>query len=409
MSGRALGPGRLYRKRYGNGRLWWMLDFKDAAGKRHRKALSTDKGVAERLRAELIRERDLALAGLPSTNGQDRSLREIADAFLVDLPTRATSEHVRNTRAHLERMLRDLGVARVRDLAPHHVIAVRAKRIQEGASHQTAQHGVRSLKSALTWAVEAGLISHNPIGKLKRLKITERNVRRRRRALNDEEIARLLAAADEDDAAMAKNRRAATVRGRGSGGPRSTRAARIPQAVMLRAFVDTGARYQELTSTTWSDFDEEQRTLHLRGETTKNGQPRKIPLRAALVEELVALRALQVSLFGRPGPRIFLSPTGIEWPWESRNALRVLYRILERARITRRDEQGRCFDLHSLRKTCATRLSRRRVPVTTAQRLLGHSDVSLTAKHYVDVGLDEMRAAVEAAEPTKNTASTHVA
>jgi hypothetical protein len=47
------------------------------------------------------------------------------------------------------------------------------------------------------------------------------------------------------------------------------------------------------------------------------------------------------------------------------------------------------------------------VPITTTQRILGHSTVEMTAKHYTDVGLDEMRAAVESAP--KNTAETHVA
>lgn len=404
---RALSAGRLFKTRHGNGPARWSVDYRDASGRRKRVALSTDRGVAERMRIELIRARDLELAGLGSVEGQSRPLREVIDAFLADLSIRATSEHVRNTRAHLHRILRDIPAERVRDLKPHHVIAYRAQRIRDGASHQTAQHGVRSLKVALNWARDAGLIAENPIARLKPLRIDDGKIRRQRRALSDEEIARFLDAARADDVAMQRDRRAATIAGRGSGGPRSTRAPRVPQFPMWFAFVETGARYAELVNATWLDVDLDQRVLRLRGETTKSRKARVIPLRQELVDELRELRRVHEAIFGRPGARVFLSPCGLPWPDVSRNALRIFYRLAKRARLPRRDELGRCLDIHCLRRTCATRLARRGVPITTTQKLLGHASIEMTAAHYTDVELAEVRAAIESAP--KNTTSPDVA
>ena len=59
--GRAMGPGRLFNRGTS-----YVLDYRDADGKRHHYSLGADKRVAERRRAELIRRRDMELDGLVS-------------------------------------------------------------------------------------------------------------------------------------------------------------------------------------------------------------------------------------------------------------------------------------------------------------------------------------------------------
>ena len=56
-----------------------------ADGVRHRRVLSTDKQVAERMLAKLVRERDLVEGGLVIEEGQERLLVEIKDKYLADL------------------------------------------------------------------------------------------------------------------------------------------------------------------------------------------------------------------------------------------------------------------------------------------------------------------------------------
>ena len=93
MRGRAMGPGRLW-KRDGS----WVLDYRTADGKRRRRVLGTDKRVAERRRQELINQRDMELDGLGSREGQVLLVREVLDLYLEDLEPRVAPQHFKNVR-----------------------------------------------------------------------------------------------------------------------------------------------------------------------------------------------------------------------------------------------------------------------------------------------------------------------
>ena len=91
MNGRRYGGGRLERaKSYGGERVVYYGNWTDARGKRHRQILSSDRRVAERALAKIIRERDLEALGLADEEGQERRLEEIRDLTfdeLLALPT----------------------------------------------------------------------------------------------------------------------------------------------------------------------------------------------------------------------------------------------------------------------------------------------------------------------------------
>jgi len=404
---RALGPGRLSKARRGNGPERWILDWTGSDGVRRRQALSTDKAIAERMQREILRQRDLESVGLGTVEGQSRSIDEVRELFLQDLAVRATHQHVRNVRSHLQHFFEDVPVSRVRDLRPAHVIAHRARQIGAGSSRETQNHRLRALKAMFSWAAANSLIAQSPVAGVKRLLVGAKHVTRQRRALSDWEIERLLHAAEEDDREM-QARLSATKSGRSKGTrwSKRARAERIPQAVFFRALVMTGARYGELVRATWHDVNVHEHTLALRGETTKSGRTRVLPLREALVRDLVALRETHERVLGSPGPRVFISPEGVEWPEVSRNALRVLHRVMKRAGIARRDEHGHVVDLHALRHTYASQLARRGVGLAITQQLLGHSDPSLTARHYTHLGIEDLREAVDRAT---NSTPAHVA
>jgi integrase len=78
---------------------------------------------------------------------------------------------------------------------------------------------------------------------------------------------------------------------------------------------------------------------------------------------------------------------------------RSFYSDLKAAGIERKDPDGRSIDVHSLRKTFGTMLSRAGIPLTTVQRLMRHSTPLLTAKLYIDVDPVDMTQAL-AALPT---------
>lgn len=168
----------------------------------------------------------------------------------------------------------------------------------------------------------------------------------------------------------------------------------MPQAALWQTFVETGARYGELTRIAWHDIDFDRRVMVLRAENTKSGRERMIPLRDALVVELVALRAAHAGVLARvpsKHDRVFLTPEGRPWPVYTTNTMRIFDRLLEAAGIDRVDASGRKLDIHALRHSFASRLSRTNAGLVEAQRLLGHSDPKLTAQIYTHLEVEDRR------------------
>jgi len=317
---------------------------------------------------------------LDQVRPEPRPLRDILDAYIADLATRATPTHCANVRARLRWLIDDLGVTHVHELQPHTLLLHRAKQLKAGSSVRTANLVTDRLRAMLTWAVRVGLVASNPLSALPRLPENDATKRYRRRALADAEIDALLQAARDDDL---RTRR------------------RVSQLPLWRSLLETGARYGELVCVTWADVDFERALLTLRASNTKSRKERSIPLLAALVAELRALQPEHVAVLGRPlrpSDLVFRSPEGCAWPRHSVNVTRMLHRLLEAAEIDRLDAQGRKIDGHALRHSFASRLARNGVPITFAQRLLGHSTMELTARVYTHLGDEQMRAAIDRIE-----------
>ena len=91
--------------------------------------------------------------------------------------------------------------------------------------------------------------------------------------------------------------------------------------------------------------------------------------------------------FPLPSPfAVFNVPTGL---------LRILNRDLEAAGIPKKDERGRSVDIHAMRHTFGTWLSKGGVAPRTAQTAMRHSDIDLTMQVYTDPKLLDVRGAVE--------------
>jgi len=379
--GRALGPGRLEKV---NGR--WSLLWTDELGRRKRKVLAATKSEAERIRAEIIRRRDMAMAGLGAEDGQGGLLAEVVEGYLVDLRPRVSPRHFKQVEARLDRTVAALDGLRVRDLRPMHIVRIRNEAVVGGASHRTANLVVTTLQAAFRWAVENEVVAHNPIAHVRKLPETADHRKCRRRAMTDDEIARFLAAAEDDDG------RCELLWGYH----------RVPQAPLWMALLETAARYGELTKATWADFDAKARVLVLRAENTKSRKQRAVPLRDEMARRLQELRAMHEAVHNRL-PRafeaIFLSPEGCTMPWHTANLARVFHRLLKAAGIRKVNAQGEKLDIHALRHTAATRFARRGVPLVHAQRILGHSDPKLTAQAYTHLDVEDLREAVEIPEP----------
>ena len=75
---------------------------------------------------------------------------------------------------------------------------------------------------------------------------------------------------------------------------------------------------------------------------------------------------------------------------------KILNRDLRLAGIPKRDDRGRTLDVHALRHTFGTLLSKGGVAPRTAQAAMRHSKIDLTMNVYTDPKLLDVRGALDA-------------
>jgi integrase len=398
VSGRGLGPGRLEKR---NGR--WYGIWTDAHRGRHIQILSTDRVVAERLFRKIVRDRDLEIGGVWNEEGHNRLFSEIVALYIADLATFRRPRYVKAVTYTLDAIMAELGEhARVRDVTVPRMLLYRTKRLAARCSNRTCNADASAVRACLNWARSAGHIAMNPIEHLRPLPETDDTKVKRRRALSDEEIGRLLDAAIADDAERASRFAAERTIASGVLGKAfatKLRMVPIPQAALWKFLIVSGCRYGEAATLRWADLNEVSGVVTVRAEVAKSKRTRHVPVPGYLVEDLRALRQVQ-SFALRHVPeaedRVFLSPKHKPLDSHGNPARVVLTRLLERAGIPYHDDRGRVnVDIHALRRTAGTRLLRHAVPLASVAKVLGHTDVRLTMKHYEGLEVEDLKRAVE--------------
>ena len=175
------------------------------------------------------------------------------------------------------------------------------------------------------------------------------------------------------------------------------------RALIYKTLVLTGLRKNELATLTVAQLrlDGPIPYIELDADDEKNREGNSVMIRADLAEDLRRWLAESsphsrrkpadgASRF-RPGfpaiVRVFDVPDGL---------VRIFDRDLKLAGIPKRDERGRTLDVHALRTTFGTLLSKGGVPLRTAQAAMRHSDPSLTANVYTDPKLLDVHGALDA-------------
>ena len=134
--------------------------------------------------------------------------------------------------------------------------------------------------------------------------------------------------------------------------------------------------------------------LRLRSETKKNRTERVIPLGPTLLGLLRERAGCVKGLAELPAAGlVFTSPWGRPWGL-SHNFRDWLDLILERAKIQRKDSQGRVVNVHALRHTFATRLARAGVSLQQAAYLTGHRTLTVLLQIYTHLQAEDARGAI---------------
>jgi integrase len=274
------------------------------------------------------------------------------------------SRYERTCRNHLVPFF---GRITLRELSPAHVRAFKARKIEEGLNPNTVGVMQGVLSTALSQAVDDGLIPSNPASRVK--KAVKREQAPMRSSLSQEEASRLLGAAvgTRDEA-------------------------------LLTLALKTGMRQGELAALRWEDIDltdkpsitvrrsADTRTK-TRVSTTKTGKDRRIHIGPRTVDVLKGHRARQLE--ERMAAASWMDP-GLAFP-NTKGKIRRRDSVMRSLRRFLK-EAGLPVDVrfHDLRHTAGTLALRQGVPLYTVSRMLGHSDPAMTLRRYAHV-LEDMR------------------
>ena len=153
---------------------------------------------------------------------------------------------------------------------------------------------------------------------------------------------------------------------------------------------DTGLRVKACKAATWGDIDSGMIRV-LVGNAKGKKDDTFYSLHPRLVAELEKIRPA------------FVLPSTLIFPRVP--SIKTFHKDCKRASVARYDTHGRQLDRHALRTTPSPHLARAGVLPQQAMRVLGHSDVHTTMKHYTALSLSDTAKAVGALpsiEPKKN-------
>ena len=380
-----------------------------------------DETAARSVLADLERRAELVKAGV-MTSAEDavadhQSLplpRHVAD-YIAHLTAKGvTKARIKTTESRLNRVAADRRFAQLSDLKASALVDWLNARNVEGMS-AGARNGYReAFIGFCNWCRQSHRLVENPFANVPKAD-AKADCRRKRRSLTEAELVTLLDVARRRPLLDAMTIRRGVRSGEVAGKLRDDVRERLERlgrerALIYKTLVLTGLRKGELASLTVGQLELDGSTplvvLHAADE--KNRQGADLPLRADLADELRAwvadlanrhdaeraatipfgTEAAEASAPGTldPSTPLFNVPTGL---------VRILDRDLRLAGIPKRDDRGRTVDVHAMRHTYGTLLSKAGVAPRTAQAAMRHSSIDLTMNVYTDPKLLDVAGALE--------------
>jgi integrase len=359
-------------------------------------------------KAELVKSNVMTAQEAAIGDHQGTPLADHLAAYRLHLEAAGVSaKHLYEVRRQLDRLARDCQFGRLADLDTAPVERWLVQRAGEGMSGRTRNTYLAAAVAFANWCVEDGRIALNPFTRIARAN-EEADRRRTRRSLDDGELLMLLDAARRrpllDALTVRQGKR------KGQTVARLSTAIRdrlewlgTERALIYKTFLLTGLRRGELAAVTVGQlhFDGRVAFLALDAGEEKSREGNDVPLRDDLAGDLHAwlaakLRRLQEEArqAGAPIPARLAPETPLfTVPVE---LVKIMDRDLKLAGIPKRDDRGRTLDVHALRHTFGTHLSKSGVAPRVAQAAMRHSTLDLTMNVYTDPKLLDVGGALAA-------------
>lgn len=386
-----------------------------------------DETAARQVLADLERKAELIRSGVMTATEaavgkhQAAALEDHITAYLSYLEGKGTCPEHRTERGRqLRRLARECGFHRLADLERTKLESWLTLRVREGMSARTRNSYLTSGLAFCNWCVEPtiGRLTHNPFDGIPKAN-EKADPRRQRRALTEAELMRLLAVVRERPLLEALTVRKGPRKGERYANVRPEARARLERlglerALIYKTLVLTGLRKGELESFTVAHLylDEAIPFAVLDAADEKNREGNEIPLRDDIAVDLRDWLAGKLAVLqdealrqGKPIPARLPPETCLFDVPEK--LCKILDRDLVAAGIARRvkvddkwwidkrDDRGRTVDVHALRHTFGTLMSKGGIMPRTAQAAMRHSKIEMTMNVYTDPRLLDVRGALD--------------
>ncbi len=313
---------------------YWSVDYR-VNGKRIRKALNTsDRGVANKIRAEI--EKQLTLNGHDLSEIGECSLSEFSEIYFRDIkefkrPTTLATEEI-----FWRQFSEWLGEAELSDITGSIIEEYQRNLIQTGNKPRSVNDKIKHISAMLGYAVKWSLMKDNPCKGIAKIKVPNNPPK----YLDDKQVKKILRIAKK-------------------------RGSEIHLVFALGIYA--GLRKNEIVNMRWEwiDFSGERITLQNHGDfVLKSKESRTIPLNKKLAEILKP---------HRKDAGYILNP-------EKENSGKYRYRV-----DFKKSFQGAVKEAgvewcapHALRHTFASQLVMAGVSIYKVSKWLGHADVRTT-------------------------------
>ncbi|MEK6578988.1 MAG: tyrosine-type recombinase/integrase [Bdellovibrionota bacterium] len=239
-------------------------------------------------------------------------------------------------------------------------------RKKAGREGSTVNRNVGMLKACLSRAVEWKLIENHPLISIKAQRVDQSGIVR---YLTSEELTRLYAALDAREHRIVTGRNSGNVWRIQRGIKTLPELSQYPFADYLKPMVllslNLGTRQGELFHAKWSDVNFGNRTIAIRGQISKSGKTRHIPLNQTALNTFRKWKEVSPE-----SELIFPGRTGDVF----NNVKKAWAKLLIDAQVSN-------FRWHDMRHHFASQLIMRGVDLNTVRELLGHSDIKMTLRY----------------------------
>ncbi len=315
-------------KKNGDG---YIISYYDLDGNRHSKVIYSDRETAEAFANKIDYQKFLVKTGLAEDLKPNVTLSIALERYLDHAAIRKKPNTIDREMYVYNKFQEFMGDIKIRSITKELVECyIRKRFVDDEVSPSTVSIEIRTLRQFFNVLISHKFLTRNPLSGVQGPKVVDKQIR----FLTQEEQDRLLEEVDSEDFRD-----------------------------LVVAYLHTGARKEELLPErlTWDNVDLKNKSVTLTG---KRDKVRTIPINQTLLE-ILSRRKNEMNL---------------EFPFEFayQNILKKLQLYYERAGI-------KDADVHTLRRTFGSRLVQKGVAIFAVSKLLGHSSVVITEKHYVSL------------------------